>query len=443
VPILNPAASSAEVHFQLRVRVLLIIAHLGAYSASPAIAVSRVTSVGNDRQKDPKASVLMILYQYSPADDGGAERQARQLAEELVRRGRRVGVVAPRHPGLPAHSIEGGVEVHRIWAMSKPRVSVTFLPNLARFLITHGRSFQIWHAHQAYYHAVVALSLAPLMRKCCVVKAAASGAYGDIARLRKSWMRRWVMNRLSRADAFISLNADLTSELSAAGVLHERISGIPNSVDCARFRPPSVEEREVARSAFKIAPDATVVMFAGRLTQDKGVDFLLDAWRSVEARSLVPGCQLLVVGDGRLAAEYRSRASKELRYASFLGRVPDIRTLLHAADALVHPSLSEGTSNIVLEAMATGLPVIGTRIGGVAEQILDGVTGVLVPPKDARALANAIAALVADRSSWSSMGAAARRSVEQRYSLGPMVDAYESLYDRVASGGDKGPRAKR
>src|SRR5207302_3968316 len=113
-----------------------------------------------------------------------------------------------------------------------------------------------------------------------------------------------------------------------------------------------------------------------------------------------------------------------------------------AADILVHPSLSEGISNIVLEAMATGVPVIGTRIGGLEEQIVDGITGVLVPPKNGRALADAIAALVADRGSWSRMGAAARRIVEQHFSLGPMVDAYESLYARVVSGVDQGPQAK-
>src|SRR2546430_2369965 len=144
---------------------------------------------------------------------GKALRQAQRLAEELAARGHRVGVVTPRPPGLRAQVIEGGVEVHRLWAASKPRVSLTFLPNLARFLLTHGRAFQIWHAHQAYYHAGVALSVAPLLGRRCVVKAAASGPYGDMARLRRGCMGNWMIKRLRGADAVISLNADLGREL--------------------------------------------------------------------------------------------------------------------------------------------------------------------------------------------------------------------------------------
>src|SRR6266540_1454521 len=339
----------------------------------------------------------MVTYQYAPAADGGAARQAQLLAEGLAARGRRVGVVTARYPGTPRFEQLGGVEVHRVWAIPKRGgFSATFLPSLARFLLIHGRAYEIWHAHQAFYNAGVALSLARLVGRRCVVKDAASGPYGDIARLGRIRFGGWVRNRLLTADAVISLNSEMTSELMSAGIDSERIRRIPNGVDCERFSPPSRERRRDARSELGISEDALLTVFAGRLAEDKGTDYLIDAWRSVEQQCVVEPWTLIVAGDELRAGEYRGRGERELKRARFVGKVPDVRPLLHAADLLVHPSLAEGLSNIVLEAMAVGLPVVGTRTAGLEEQIEDGVTGVLVPPRDSEALAGAVIALLRD-----------------------------------------------
>jgi glycosyltransferase involved in cell wall biosynthesis len=379
-----------------------------------------------------RASVLMVSYQYAPMLDGGAERQAQRLAESLANRGRRVGAVTARYPGLPSFERLAGVEVHRVWAVPKPgRFSATFLPSLARFLFLHGRRYDIWHVHQAFYGAGVALSVARVLGRRCVVKAAASGPYGDLARLRRVRMGGWVRKVLLHADAVISLNEELTEELVAAGIDPARICHIPNGVDCARFSPPSPEERQEARSMLGIPADGALVVFAGRLAEDKGVGYLLDAWRSIERRLPAEPWTLLLAGAELHAGEYRQRAERDLGRARFVGKLPDIRPLLYAADVLVHPSLTEGLSNIVLEAMATGLPVIGTAIGGLREQIENGVTGLLVPPRDADALVGALTTLLRDPALRAKLGAAARMSVEQRYSVASMVDAYEDLYDQL------------
>jgi glycosyltransferase involved in cell wall biosynthesis len=374
----------------------------------------------------------MVTYQYAPAVDGGAERQAQRLAEGLAARGRRVGVVTARYPGLPGHEILGGVEVHRVWAVPKPgRLSITFLPTLAAFLASGGRRFDIWHAHQAYYNAGLALSMAPFLGKRCVVKTAASGPYGDLARLGRSPIGGWVRHRLLKADAVISLNAELTEELIASGIDVARVQRIPNGVDCAKFSPPSAHARRDARARLGIPPDGGLVVFAGRLAEDKGVDYLLDAWRSIEQSFSGEPRTLVVAGAEIGGNRYRQRGERELRSARFLGRVPDVQPLLDAADVLVLPSLSEGLSNIVLEAMATGLPVVATAIGGLSEQIENGVTGLLVGPRDVEALVQALTTVLRDPELRARMGAAARIRVEQRYSLVSMVDAYEDLYDQI------------
>lgn len=380
--------------------------------------------------KNPKASVLMVTYQYAPAADGGAARQAQLLAQGLAARGRRVGVVTARYPGSARFERVAGVEVHRVWAIPKPgRFSATFLPSLARFLLLHGRRYQIWHAHQAFYNAGVALMLARLWGNRCVVKDAASGPYGDLARLRRSLFGGWVRKELLRADAVISLNSEMMEELLAAGVGSARIRSIPNGVDCEQFSPPSPQQRQEARSRLGIHPDGVLVLYAGRLAEDTGTAFMLDAWRVIEQRFPKEPWTLMLAGDELGPSVHRARGERELRRARFVGKVSDVRPLLRAADLLVRPSLTEGMSNVVLEAMASGLPVVGTRTGGLKEQIEDGVTGVLVAPRDCDTLAEAVLALVRDQRRRVTMGSAGRLRARGKYSVDSVVDAYEELYD--------------
>lgn len=381
----------------------------------------------------PRPSVLMVTYQYAPAADGGAARQAQTLAEALAQRGRSISVVTARYPNTPRFEQVAGVNVHRVWAIPRAgRFTATFIPSLARFLLFHGRHYDIWHAHQAFYNAGAALGLARVLGRRCIVKDAASGPYGDVARLRRIWMGEWVRRRLTQADAVISLNGEMTEELSAAGVAPGRIRRIPNGVDCDRFSPPSSDQRHEARSKLGVTRDEVVVLCAGRLAEDTGTTFMLDAWRLIEQRHATARWALILVGDelGKSGA-YRAKAERELRNARFLGKVSDIRPLLRAADLLVRPSLTEGMSNVVLEAMASGLPVVGTRTGGLKEQIEDGVTGVLAEPRDAPGLAEAILCLVRHEGRRARMGRAGRVRVEHRYTIDSVVGAYEELYDQL------------
>jgi glycosyltransferase involved in cell wall biosynthesis len=380
-----------------------------------------------------RGSVLMVSYQYAPMVDGGAERQAQRLAEGLADRGRHVGVVTARYPGLPPFERVAGVDVYRVWTVPRPKFfSATFLPSLARFLWFRGRDYDIWHVHQAFYSAGVALVLAQLLGKRCVVKAAASGPFGDIARLSRASLGNWVRRVLPRADAVVSLNSELTEELLAVGIDSGRIHPIPNGVDCRRFAPPSIDQRARERATLGIPPHGTLVVFAGRLAADKGVDYLIDAWRRIEQKSAGESWTLVVAGAELAGNNYRERGERELSSARFLGKVSDVRPLFHAADLVVHPSLTEGLSNVVLEAMATSLPVVGTRIAGVRELIDDGITGLLVAPRNADALVEGLTTVLRDPDLRARMGKAARIRVEQRYSVDAMADAYEDLYERLA-----------
>ncbi|HEY6241024.1 MAG TPA: glycosyltransferase, partial [Burkholderiales bacterium] len=151
--------------------------------------------------------------------------------------------------------------------------------------------------------------------------------------------------------------------------------------------------------------------------------------RILESRSGDGPWHLLLAGDGAQAEAYRDRGSRELKRVRFLGKVGDIRPLLRAADLLVHASLTEGMSNIVLEAMASGLPVVGSMIPGIKELVEDGRTGVMVAPRDSQALAEALISLFTTPERMIDLGTRARVVVEQRFGLTRMLDAYEELYD--------------
>jgi glycosyltransferase involved in cell wall biosynthesis len=232
---------------------------------------------------------------------------------------------------------------------------------------------------------------------------------------------------------FVTVNTGLTRELEDIGVPSGRIHLIPNGVDSDRFVPSTPAERQAARATLGLPLETVLVLYVGRLAPEKGVDTLLDAWAMVEATPDTNGLALVLVGDGPAAEQYRERARAELQHTWFLGRLDDVRPALQAADLLVLPSLSEGMSNAVLEAMAAGLPTVATRIDGLTAQIEDGVTGLLVPPGDVDVLRGALLRLSLDPAYRSALGERARRVVERKYRPEIVLEAYEDLYRQLVS----------
>ncbi len=139
------------------------------------------------------------------------------------------------------------------------------------------------------------------------------------------------------------------------------------------------------------------------------------------------------IGDGplRTALQEQAQALGIAQRVHVLGRRDDVPALLSQLDIFVLTSRSEGMSNTILEAMATGLPVVATAVGGTPEMVLDGETGRLVPPDDPEALERALTPLLIDAAPRRRMGQQARRRVESRFSLPAMVQAYETLYEQL------------
>jgi glycosyltransferase involved in cell wall biosynthesis len=226
-----------------------------------------------------------------------------------------------------------------------------------------------------------------------------------------------------------------------SGLPAETIEVIPNGIDLGRFRPssPTSPERLLFRRELGIADETAVAIHAAGLRPIKDQATLLHAWGLVAAQAR--GSQqcpplLLIAGEGECRRNLEELAQK-LRIdqtVRFLGQRKDLPTLLPSCDLFVLSSLSEGLSFSLLEAMACGLPIVATDVGGNRELLIDGLTGFLVPPSDPQTLAGAMGRLLNDPHARAAFGRHGRCFVEEHHDLGKMAARYLSLYSRLMFG---------
>ncbi len=206
---------------------------------------------------------------------------------------------------------------------------------------------------------------------------------------------------------------------------------------------PGLVPREQARATLGVPPDRFAVAIVGRLSAWKGQDVLLRAL--AEPALAERGALALVAGAPWPGEERRERELRELAArlgvadrVRFLGFRPDVGTVLAAADAAAVPSTQpDPLPGAALEAAAAGLPVVAAAHGGLPEVVRDGVTGLLVPPRDPRALAAALAGLAADPDRALDLGSAAARDVTARFAPTRTLERVQALYDRLLDGGDR------
>jgi len=237
---------------------------------------------------------------------------------------------------------------------------------------------------------------------------------------------------------YIALSEDLRTWMAGPnGIPASRITTIINGVDTARFRPAAPESRPALRRQFGVPDDdTTVIASLGRLTPIKDHANLARAYTAlIRARpDLRERTRLLIGGDGPQRPTIAGiMADAELNDRLILaGDISDPAAFHGAADVFVLPSKSEGTSNTVLEAMASGLPVVATDVGETGRLVADRDTGALVPAESPNALANALVPYLVDPARRHRHGTAARERACSRFSLNAMLDAYASVYAGVA-----------
>ncbi len=350
--------------------------------------------------------IIMTISGFRPLI-GGGERQAERLAQTLVQRGHNVTVLTRWvQPQWPQEELLNGVRIVRVGGWNRWGYTVAMLFWIAR----HRREIDVIHAHQANSPLVVGAFAAKLWNLPVVCTPMTwQPELRWVKRSSRGIIRRW----LFRGTRWIAKSDEIARNLEsyAPGLVYR----IPNGVDTEAFRP--------AERGINTIP---IAVFVGRLERPKRLDILLAAWQQLA----VPA-DLLVAGDGTLRRLLQEQAQKlGLHDVKFLGNREDVHEILREADVFVLPSEREGMPNVLLEAMSCGLACVASGVGAVPE-LLGGGVGVMVPPGDAKALANALSNLLSNPAMRAEMGRQARARVLERYGLVSVAQQVEEIYYRA------------
>jgi glycosyltransferase involved in cell wall biosynthesis len=245
--------------------------------------------------------------------------------------------------------------------------------------------------------------------------------------VRPTWRARLIYQTWTRRA--VAISPGVVECLAAGGVPRRRIVLIPSAVDVARLQP--TRDRAAVRAREGAPADEPVLLAMSALVRRKGLDVLLDALADLARRGLRPA--LWIAGDGPehgvlVAQAARLGLTARVRW---LGHRDEVGDLLAACDVFVLPSRREGLGVAALEAMAAGRPVVASAVGGLGDAVVDGRTGLLVPPEDPGALARALERLLVDAALRDRLGAAGPRRVAEGFLPQQMVGAYEALYREV------------
>lgn len=385
--------------------------------------------------KQQPARILMYTAYLEPAYSGAA-LQALTLARELRSRGHHVEFATNLWPELSDTAVVDGFAVQRL-ELGRTRKHREFRLwfNLARYCWRRRKDFDILHSHGAYFTNAFIGPLARVLGLKSVIKASlADDDLQDLSRTTVGSAHRFMLNRV---DACIAISQELIQEFSLGGVSRHKIHHIPNGVDVFRFHPLLATQVQAQRAAFGMPTGQPVALYVGVLDQRKNILWLAEQWVANDAFGT--GALLLAVGpqgrddvDGTLRARLLELAQRRPTHIMVHDFHADVAPYYQCADLLVLPSTKEGLPNVVLEAMACGLPCVAARASGSRELIVDGHNGFTYELGDVEGLGDAVRRCLGQ-------GRAALRDnalhiAQQRYSIGAVADAYQALYARLLHG---------
>ena len=370
-------------------------------------------------------AVCAVIQSFRPVL-GGAQLQLERLLPHLAAREVDVTVLARGAGAAPRREQLAGGQLRRgRLAGSSPLASVGYIAEFAAHLAVHRERYDLVHAHGALSEGAIAL-WASRLGVPSLVKILRAGPEGDLQTLARRPGGRLRLRRLVASAWFVAISAEVRAELEQFGVPPARIFDIPNGVDAAVFRPASAPEQRRLRERLGLPLAPPLLVYTGRLDPVKRVDVLL------RALAEVPGAVLVLVGDGpdRPRLERVATQAGVRDRVRFTGTIADVSHHRRAVDLFVTPSVAEGLSNALLEALACGLPSLAAPASGVHQLLADG-RGIVV--EDDGAWAQTLTEVIA-RPDVRVIGARAAQHVRHQLTLEATADQLVAAYRHILDG---------
>jgi glycosyltransferase involved in cell wall biosynthesis len=395
-----------------------------------------------------KPRVLVATTYYHPVL-GGVETHARQIAGHLQARGFGVEVLTKRvHAGDPAIGEVDGIPVRRVGPAGERSASGKWQAAPAFFaaMLEAKARYDVIVCVDYRGIGMAAIAAARLLGKRVIVQGETAGVMAGAIpddrsgippeSLPMRLLKAPVRTIYRRADHLVCIGRGLEREALRAGMPPERVHYLPPGVDLARFRRGSTAERAQLRSAFEWPHDARVVLFVGRLSVEKGAMDLLEAWRLADRRDAtlvlvgpdMPGHPWDVGGPGRTFVA-RHGLHDRVRFA---GPALDTAPFYRAADVFVQPSHFEAFGSSAVEAMASGLPIVSSGVGGLADFLVAGDNALLHDVKSPPSLAAALTRMLDDDALRKRLAGQAFATA-QRFEITALLDRFAALVEEPAA----------
>lgn len=374
--------------------------------------------------------IAMVVGLFRP-HGGGAERQAETLSVALAQRGLSIEVITLCPRGEPSRYDDDPVPATRLHAMGTWKLKEAhFVYRVYRHLLQ--TKPDIIHIHQAELLALGGVRAAQALGIPSLVKCGNSGERFDLRMTEKKYPfgKRIAQRIVAGTDRFVALSPDIRHDLLRYGAADDKIVEIPNGVTLPE--PGSAADRERVREELRLPADVPVLITVGTLTPKKNQACLLNA---IGAMPPAQRPYAVIVGGGPLREELEEQA-KALGIADRIrltGGVESstVRRYLQAADLFVLPSLAEGLSNALLEAMACGLPATVSDIAANRNVLLGETWGRFFQPDNHDSLRSILDTFLVNRDGFRQMGQACRQRAEAEYGLPSVARRYEQLYQTL------------
>ncbi|MFC2103578.1 glycosyltransferase family 4 protein [Bacteroidota bacterium] len=359
-----------------------------------------------------KPNILFINYIKTYA---GGEIWMITLAKELLKKGYKVTLVCPPDAEMIEHTKESEIEVHPI------KMSGDFNPKTIFQLKT---IFKQSNINIVFANVGKDIRLAGLAAK--FITGVSVIALHQVDRAIKNNLRyRFTYNFLADIIIVNSLATKNTMMKSAPWLIDKKIQVVYHGIDAAKYNK---ENATCLRNSLGLVDEDFIIGFVGRLNVQKGIKYMLDAFKLVTDK--YKNAHLLIAGTGDLENTIRDFASKFNleNKIHLLGFRTDIHNLMRAFDVFLLPSLWEGFGIVLIEAMAAGKACVATSTSSIPEIVEDGISGILVPPENAESIADALKKLISDPIKREEFGKEGQKIVQQKFTIERMINDYEKLF---------------